>query len=973
MKRKFYLTRCTQLILLSFYWDNMAFGKRTDDVIGSTPNKPKLAKYIVMDNISDNRLSKEERYIKRLNNKKDDLFDNFENDEDIHFLSFEGGDFIPIEESLNKIYDLFLDSTNQVAVQISIKHQEKIDYLFSPITISNLRNCLSKLDKLNLYLTIGFLEYQSYKAPLFFIPINLSGSFINRDYNRDIKFNYFLKAEIESESEIKFPNFNGSIEGYFHDLKKIIGFKISNKSFIGNFYFRKLLIYNDLSWDNWNYISEKVDYFFNNDYKFSIEDFKTLNDNIAKKWAGLDLNYTKDFKMKGADKLIINLLSQGNSILYISNYYSKREVKESLEDLQLNSLILDFDYDLNKYDIFNNFDKNLLQINRSENTSNLVENKAFNENLVKVLSKNYSNINLTPFEIQQKVDEFSNYKYDISMGGIGNISLEELNQFNNDIDFILDNFDLINSITNLSDEINFSNEDYEAFCEIINSIQNNIHNFEQINKELNENYGIKIFKDLNSPQYIENFDALNENSKYIMEEDYDKLNEFIKITFKYDNLEKNGNKLVSNKINNYTNNILNQKSKLEKFNDKIDEINSLVEYLDISDSEFNDYVKYISLLRKHPTLIDDEEKLSNVVNLIEQYSQKKNYNGSLKGILKKFVVENEVIKDILNEFEFYLSENNEKLILYKNIKEFYSILESSGFNFKSLNEYLDIKNKLKLFGNANYMYNRNFFTFNDYLKRFIDDYDDSIKNYFYQQYRKLKVILEGINENMANRYSISYKKDLFYNIDKILKIQSDLSLNFNNFEKLLENKEFIAYLGTKPVFDSNFTDSNLVNNFEKINNLNIETNIKEYVDSKIEEYANIVISINNLAEDYLKNNYDSWYIRKNILKIIEIKNQLGLSFNSLDDFMNNIDIFDILVQKPQFNYDIEEYQLYLDINKLFQEYKINDFDELLNYLNNKSKNYQKSITKKYIPFDGLTTSGSLTRGITIGNNQNSVL
>jgi hypothetical protein len=30
-------------------------------------------------------------------------------------------------------------------------------------------------------------------------------------------------------------------------------------------------------------------------------------------------------------------------------------------------------------------------------------------------------------------------------------------------------------------------------------------------------------------------------------------------------------------------------------------------------------------------------------------------------------------------------------------------------------------------------------------------------------------------------------------------------------------------------------------------------------------------------------------------------------------------------------------------------------------------------TKKYIPFEGLTTSGSLTRGITIGNNQNSVL
>ncbi|MEP5340057.1 MAG: hypothetical protein ABJL44_11885 [Algibacter sp.] len=47
--------------------------------------------------------------------------------------------------------------------------------------------------------------------------------------------------------------------------------------------------------------------------------------------------------------------------------------------------------------------------------------------------------------------------------------------------------------------------------------------------------------------------------------------------------------------------------------------------------------------------------------------------------------------------------------------------------------------------------------------------------------------------------------------------------------------------------------------------------------------------------------------------------------------------------------------------------------ENTNNINNLYKLTQSNTSKNYIPFDGLTTSGSISRGVTVGNNQNSVL
>jgi len=69
-----------------------------------------------------------------------------------------------------------------------------------------------------------------------------------------------------------------------------------------------------------------------------------------------------------------------------------------------------------------------------------------------------------------------------------------------------------------------------------------------------------------------------------------------------------------------------------------------------------------------------------------------------------------------------------------------------------------------------------------------------------------------------------------------------------------------------------------------------------------------------------------------------------------------------------------EYLRYPDF--LTKTYKQLDKSIIVNNTNNLDKLYklsQPSLSQNFIPFDGLTTSGSISRGVTIGNNQNSVL
>ncbi len=105
-----------------------------------------------------------------------------------------------------------------------------------------------------------------------------------------------------------------------------------------------------------------------------------------------------------------------------------------------------------------------------------------------------------------------------------------------------------------------------------------------------------------------------------------------------------------------------------------------------------------------------------------------------------------------------------------------------------------------------------------------------------------------------------------------------------------------------------------------------------------------------------------------------IKNKNG---SPIDSSFYSIDFSKALLtfKKPVENDSIFiEYLRYPDF--LTKTYKQLDEGIIIEDTKNLDKLYklsQSSETQKFIPFDGLTTSGSISRGVTIGNNQNSVL
>jgi hypothetical protein len=118
---------------------------------------------------------------------------------------------------------------------------------------------------------------------------------------------------------------------------------------------------------------------------------------------------------------------------------------------------------------------------------------------------------------------------------------------------------------------------------------------------------------------------------------------------------------------------------------------------------------------------------------------------------------------------------------------------------------------------------------------------------------------------------------------------------------------------------------------------------------------------------------------------IELENLNSSYFEILDSNQKIIDSsfykvnFEkgLLVLKKHFPFSLDSISVnYLKFPSfLTKEYKNYDVSRLISHeaTNQNLYQFENSIIQTKIPFDGLTTSGSITRGITVGSNQNSVL
>lgn len=736
------------------------------------------------------RVSNKDKYLTRFDFIKEDLLDYYvENNKDLDFLSFEEDGFIPIEEDFAKL-KLFLDSTHNFSGKIVFSRSDDEKNLFTPLTYSELKNSLNNISPSDAYLTIGFLEFQGFKSPLFFIPIVLNKNIIMRDYNREIKFNYFLKAETNN-----LPNFNGNVLEYMNILD-IMGIRVLNKSFIGNFDFKKLIIYNDLNLNQWNNSNRKLVTFFNKDYVFEVN---------------------------GPDKTIIDLLLKGKSVLYISNSTIKKIVKESLKNI--NRLILDFNYNLDRFSFFKNIPMDSYEI---DNISDLLEKKSFNKRMFDILSKGYSKINLKPYEIQQKRNEFSRYDYDINIPNISKYTLRQIKKFNKEIRVILDDFNLIELLTNYSHDFDMYEKDYMKYMDVLKSIKYNVYKLESLNKKLNEEYGFIIFENLNDPQDLE--------------KDYNQLIDLIETYYEYHNLKNNRIIYFLQKINKGIDKFISQKLKLTKLN-----INS--------------------------TLMEYESKLS-----------------SLEDIEKKYFESNEFINELQdNQCDELINELNNLKILYSSllydtfkINKFYSKytcfeLNNTSFNhnltFKSLKNHLitfevNLNNLSKLVKKSSIV--------KSFISEMIDQGKDMVNITGIFNYNVYNIILNEFYNNYPDiegqnlDYTV-YKKNLVKINKQIEKNKFYQNLNelWGDESKINKNKK---YMFQKELFNKRISNKKLGTIKETL------TKFKMYI---IANKPLFMMDINQFYE-YLGNIYDSSFDYVIIDKYYDFEeiSQLSLLFRS---------------------------------------------------------------------------------------------
>ena len=116
---------------------------------------------------------------------------------------------------------------------------------------------------------------------------------------------------------------------------------------------------------------------------------------------------------------------------------------------------------------------------------------------------------------------------------------------------------------------------------------------------------------------------------------------------------------------------------------------------------------------------------------------------------------------------------------------------------------------------------------------------------------------------------------------------------------------------------------------------------------------------------------DSVALKKSSLKIFDSKNQLITdSYYTLNNRNGLITFKNPNIQTDSITVVLTEYPEFLT-----KTYSIYDNPQILDNSVTESKLYQipQENSKKFVPFDGLSTVGSISRGITVGNNQSAVV
>ena len=506
-----------------------------------------------------------------------------------------------------------------------------------------------------------------------------------------------------------------------------------------------------------------------------------INDKMASSWPEIYEKFKKI--MSKRDVAILNLLSTGQSILFISDVQSRTKLYNLFSKFEIEYLICDFEDEIND----ENFLAYLIEDSNRDfdlHMTDLIKLKEDTEKSIDLLSKKYANSNLFPFEIKENREYYlskigNDYIFPIlNLNKYDEISIKNVAE---DIISFNENYHEVKFLENYFSKEFFQSDEYNELIKVSQSFKKNMAEFIELNNKLNKFLGIKIFDDFDSVKYLENISVLSEDVVYINKNDVCDLNNSLKEYLKNNSIEL---EQILNSYEHYFNEVVDEKEFINNLENNI-KYSELVDNEILSDLNYNSNL--IFLINKTELLLDYSRYLKKQLFFISNFYSK--YD-CFELDSNKFTPYTK-FDNLNNYFEEFLSDLNKVF----NFEKYIDI----KFDDPNTNFYAELSSSNKLDCNI-----EDVFYFNYYNQL----WDNFLNEYSFIDESKLKPIdykkdFEEINARIGSNESEKFLQTISLHIGElnknelVLEQKKELSFRIDNndnsqiFDILKEFKEFV--------------------------------------------------------------------------------------------------------------------------------------------------------------------------------------
>lgn len=543
-----------------------------------------------------------------------------------------------------------------------------------------------------------------------------------------------------------------------------------------------------------------------------------INNKMASFWPEVYEKFKKI--MSKRDVAILNLLSTGQSILFISDVQSRTKLYNLFSKFEIEYLICDFEDEIND----ENFLAYLIEDSNRDfdlHMTDLIKLKEDTEKSMDVLSKKYTNSNLFPFEIKENREYYlskigNDYIFPImNLNNYDEISIKNVAE---DIISFNENYHEVKFLENYFSKEFFQSDEYNELIKVSQSFKKNMAEFIELNNKLNKFLGIKIFDDFDSVKYLENISVLSEDVVYINKNDVCDLNNSLKEYLKNNSIEL---EQILNSYEHYFNEVVDEKEFINNLENNI-KYSELVDNEILSDLNYNSNL--IFLINKTELLLDYSRYLKKQLFFISNFYSK--YD-CFELDSNKFIPYTK-FDNLNNYFEEFLSDLNKVV----NFEKYIDI----KFDDPNTNFYAELSSSNKLDCNI-----EDVFYFNYYNQL----WDNFLNEYSFIDESKLKPIdykkdFEEINARIGSNESEKFLQTISLHIGElnknelVLEQKKELSLKIDNmdnsqiFDILKEFKEFVfANRRLFMIDEKNIPQLSSINYIQEFDYIITKTEIKD--------------------------------------------------------------------------------------------------------------------------------------------------